>query len=121
MALRKLLSVEKAEFSKRELETVRSYYLHNHSGEFRQALADLESVRSQHGELLDSIAEIMVMRELPERRPALCLNGVSTMLQVSPSNQPLQQTYRRWQRGFRRTGLDWPVGSLPRYIRSRHE
>ena len=52
---------------------LRDYYLHNQSEVYRQALADLQTARKQHGELVDSIAEIMVMRELPKPRPTFAL------------------------------------------------
>ncbi|MCA9231415.1 MAG: DUF1553 domain-containing protein [Planctomycetales bacterium] len=52
---------------------LRDYYLKNYSEPYRMALAELRDARLKHGELIDSIAEIMVMRELSTPRPAYVL------------------------------------------------
>jgi len=72
-ALNDLLVMPAAERSDLQRTELRNYYLHNHSEAYRESLETLQATRNRHGQLLDSIAEIMVMRELPEPRPAYLL------------------------------------------------
>jgi len=49
------------------------YYLSNVDAEYQQQLTDLRAVREQRSALVDGIGEIMVMRELAQRRPTFLL------------------------------------------------
>ncbi len=72
-ALSELLALPRAKRSEQQNTKLSAYYLHNHSDEFAQALKALQAARKQHGDLVDSIAEIMVMRELSTPRPTYVL------------------------------------------------
>jgi len=52
---------------------LREYFLHNHCEAYRAGLTTLQAARAEQGKLLDSIEEIMVMRELAEPRTAYLL------------------------------------------------
>jgi hypothetical protein len=54
-------------------EGLRHFYLHNVDVDFRAALAELERLRRRRSEVADPIPEIMVMREMPTRRPTYLL------------------------------------------------
>jgi hypothetical protein len=47
-----------------------AYYLASFDAEYRSRLAELTELRRQRSSLIDPVAEIMVMKELPEPRPA---------------------------------------------------
>ncbi len=64
-----LLAESKAE----QQAALRDFYLRNYNEEYRQALGSLQAARKKRGKLVDSIAEIMVMKELPEPRPTFLL------------------------------------------------
>ncbi len=50
-----------------------AYYLANFDTEYRKALGELSAVRKAKSALIDPVAEIMVMREMPVRRPTFVL------------------------------------------------
>lgn len=52
-----------------EREPLFAYYLQRHDAEYRAAVAELSRRRVEENELINDVREIMVMRELPERRP----------------------------------------------------
>ena len=69
-----LVTAASEEIELSSLASSREFYLQNHNEAYRAALTSLQAARTKHGELYDSIAEIMVMRELPEPRPTYFLN-----------------------------------------------
>ena len=56
-----------------ENDQLYAYYLHNHNAEFASKLEAVRVARQAQGRALDAISELMVMRELPERRPTFLL------------------------------------------------
>ena len=54
-------------------EALRTYYLSRISTNYQAALADLQVLRNEENELIDSVPEIMVMQEMPQRRQAYLL------------------------------------------------
>jgi hypothetical protein len=56
-----------------EREKLYEYYLRNHNAEFASKLEALRIARKAHDRALDGISELMVMREMPERRPTYLL------------------------------------------------
>ncbi len=54
-------------------DALRRTYLHQHNRAYRAALEAVRKLRRQHGDLVDSIAELMVMGELPQPRPTFLL------------------------------------------------
>jgi hypothetical protein len=54
-------------------ERLFDYYLANYNPIYRKYLADLRAVRTEQSHLINPIAEVMVMRELPKPRPAYIL------------------------------------------------
>ncbi|NOY40725.1 MAG: DUF1553 domain-containing protein [Planctomycetes bacterium] len=62
-----------AESKAEQQAALRDFYLRNYNEEYRQASGALQAARKKRGELVDSIAEIMVMKELPEPRPTFLL------------------------------------------------
>ncbi|MFO0890009.1 MAG: DUF1553 domain-containing protein [Isosphaeraceae bacterium] len=50
-----------------------AYYLANFDGEYRSRLASLKELRKQRSASVDPVAEIMVMKELPQPRPTFIL------------------------------------------------
>jgi hypothetical protein len=54
-------------------ETLRAYYLERVDAPYQAARADLQKLREEEASLLDDVHEIMVMKEMPERRPTFLL------------------------------------------------
>ena len=54
-------------------ETCFVYYLANFDAEYKARLASLKELRKQRSGLVDPVAEIMVMKELPQPRPTFVL------------------------------------------------
>ncbi|WP_152053318.1 DUF1553 domain-containing protein [Tautonia marina] len=78
-----------------------AYYLENHDPEYRARLAALRDLRRQRSSLVESIPELMVMREMPEPRQTFLLargaydaprdlveSNTPESLSPFPSNQP---------------------------------
>src|SRR5262249_15112469 len=51
-----------------------AYYLANFDAEYRSRLSGLKDLRKQRSSLVDPVAEIMVMKELPQPRPTFILH-----------------------------------------------
>ncbi len=62
-----------AEDSAKPASGLFEFYLHNQDEVYRQILVELQKARAKKSEFLEEIAEIMVMRELPEKRPTFLL------------------------------------------------
>src|SRR5206468_7721198 len=54
-------------------EDLFAYYLNHHDAEYQTALVALQRWRDEENDLANGVREIMVMKELPERRPAFVL------------------------------------------------
>ena len=72
-ALTKILATPDSERTAPQQAALHDYYLHQFNRPYRAALKTLRTVRKQHGDLVDSISELMVMRELPQPRPTFLL------------------------------------------------
>lgn len=72
-SLNAVLQKTLAELSPAERQLLASYYLSTHDDAFRKQLELLRETRLQLDQLVDGISEIMVMRELEERRPTFVL------------------------------------------------
>jgi hypothetical protein len=59
--------------SAKEDRKVFAYYLANHDADYRAALAELKQLRAEENQLMNDVREIMVMKELPQPRPAFVL------------------------------------------------
>jgi len=57
-----------------ETEQLYQYYLNNHNADYPLKQAALQKARQEYRYALDSTAQVMVMRELPERRPTFLLD-----------------------------------------------
>ncbi|WP_165229520.1 DUF1553 domain-containing protein [Aquisphaera insulae] len=68
-----LLSRDPSSLTTDERRGLLAYYLSAHDAESRRALATLSQVRKARSDLVDPIAEIMVMKELPKPRPTFVL------------------------------------------------
>ena len=62
-----------AELSESERSDLKAYYLSMQSKAYRNALAELEEVRTTQADSIDPIKEIMVMKEMEKPRPAFIL------------------------------------------------
>jgi hypothetical protein len=71
--LARVLALDPARLSEPQRRDLFAYYLANVDGEFRSRLAALEDLRKQRSGLVDPVAEIMVMKEMPQPRPAFVL------------------------------------------------
>ena len=67
------LPADPARLTARDREDLMSYYLSAVDGEYAKQLAVLKELRKQQGSLVEPVAEIMVMRELPVERPTYLL------------------------------------------------
>jgi hypothetical protein len=72
-SLSKLLRADESAVSADRREELRTFYLSGHDAKFRQGVEALRAARGRQSQLAESVAEIMVMRELPEPRPAYVL------------------------------------------------
>jgi len=64
---------EVGEQAAEDSESCFDYFLANHDEPFKKALAELGTARAELNSTIDATKEIMVMRELPEPRPAFVL------------------------------------------------
>ncbi len=71
--LSKALLRDPATFTPELRQGLFAYYLANFDAEYGSRLADLKELRRQRSALVDPVAEIMVMKELPQPRPAFVL------------------------------------------------
>ncbi len=72
-ALSRALSLDPARLSESQRQDLFAYYLATVDGEYRGRLASLRELRKQRSERVDPVAEIMVMKEEPQPRPAYVL------------------------------------------------
>ena len=72
-ALRQALQHDPASLSPELRQNLFAYYLANFDAEYIARLADLKELRRQRSALVDPVAEIMVMKELPQPRPTFVL------------------------------------------------
>jgi hypothetical protein len=68
------LSADPAALSESDCDSLFAYYLANRDDPYRAALAGLQDARQAQARLVDPVAEIMVMKELPEPRATFVLN-----------------------------------------------
>jgi hypothetical protein len=71
--LTEALATEPSTLGDQERAFLLAYYLATVDVEYRNHLATLKVLRQKRSSLVDPVAEIMVMKELPERRPAYVL------------------------------------------------
>jgi len=94
-----------AEVSAKPQAGLRDYYLRNYNEEYQQALETLKAARKKHGDLLGSIAEIMVMRELPEPRSTF-------LLKRGAYDAPGEQVWPETPTSLGVMEADWPRNRL---------
>ena len=73
VTLTKTLAQDPATLTPRQRNDLFDYYLANFDAEYRDRLAALTELRKQRSSLIDPVAEIMVMKELPQPRPTFIL------------------------------------------------
>jgi hypothetical protein len=71
--LAQTLGLDPAKLSDSQRRDVFAYYLATVDAEYQRCLTSLEDLRKQLSTLVDPVAEIMVMKELPQPRPAFVL------------------------------------------------
>jgi hypothetical protein len=72
-SLQLTLDHDPSSLSQQQWKDLFAYYLANFDAEYRAHLEELKDLRRQRSALVDPIAEIMVMKELPEPRPTFVL------------------------------------------------
>jgi hypothetical protein len=72
-ALTSCLARPASQWTDAQRAAMHAYYLHQHNRVYCEALETVRKLRKQHGDLVDSIPELMVMRELPQPRPTYLL------------------------------------------------
>jgi hypothetical protein len=71
--LARTLAIEPAKLSDGERHDLLAFYLATVDLEYKNGLTALKALRRKRSALVDPVAEIMVMKELPERRPVYVL------------------------------------------------
>lgn len=69
----KIMSKANQDMSSVELKALGRYYLNNHSSAYEKALEKIEMVRKLHADSVESVQEVMVMRESSEPRNTFIL------------------------------------------------
>lgn len=69
----KLLSKSKQDLSNEELKSLESYYLNNHSTEYKKALEKTEAAKILLADSVENVQELMVMQEMSEPRSTYVL------------------------------------------------
>jgi hypothetical protein len=82
-----------------------AYYLANFDAEFRNRLAALTELRKQRSALVDPVAEIMVMKELPRPRPTF-------VLRRGAYDAPTEPVARNTPPALLPFASDWPRNRL---------
>ncbi|MCA9041850.1 MAG: DUF1553 domain-containing protein, partial [Planctomycetaceae bacterium] len=67
-SLASLLKKPVTDLTEAEQNEIYTYWFVHHSEAYQQYQANLNSLRKEHNELVDQVAEVMVMKELPEVR-----------------------------------------------------
>ncbi|MFY0654207.1 MAG: DUF1553 domain-containing protein [Cyclobacteriaceae bacterium] len=68
-----LASKSRNELTQSDIEALRTYYLSNKSSVYKESLKELEKARSTYNDSIESVQELMVMKEMPEARPTYLL------------------------------------------------
>jgi hypothetical protein len=82
-----------------------AYYLANFDAEYKARIAALRELRKQRSRLVDPIAEIMVMKELPEPRPTF-------VLRRGAYDAPAERVSRDTPAALLPFAPDWPRNRL---------
>ncbi|TWU09360.1 Planctomycete cytochrome C [Symmachiella macrocystis] len=105
-----LSDVAADELTDAQRQAMLAYYLANHDEPYRAKLAALQKLRRERSQQIDPVPEIMVMRELPQRRATFLLQrgaydapgaqvtpGVPEAILPFPENEPLNRLgLARW-------------------------
>ena len=105
--LDRLLAMPASKRSDEQKQSLFEYYLHNHSPAYAEALDALRQLRQRRSEWIDSVAEIMVMRDMPTPRPSFLLKRGAYDAPQEPvqPNTPASLTALNIQRPPNRLGL----------------
>ena len=112
--LAKTLAQEPATLTPGQRNDLFDYYLANFDAEYRARLAALTELRKQRSSLIDPVAEIMVMKELPQPRPTFILRRGAYDAPTDPVAAIRQPLCCRSHVIGRATGSGWRAGSLTR-------
>ncbi|MDW3647403.1 MAG: DUF1553 domain-containing protein [Bacteroidia bacterium] len=63
-----------AELSPKERELLKEFYLRNIDADFQQWEKEIRKLRDEERSLIDTVPEIMIMKDLPQARPTFVLN-----------------------------------------------
>jgi hypothetical protein len=69
----KRINKAKDDLSSDEINQLKSYYLNNHSDAYKLALRKVEEARMLYADSVENVQEVMVMKEMSERRKAFIL------------------------------------------------
>ncbi|MEQ8209356.1 MAG: DUF1553 domain-containing protein [Lacipirellulaceae bacterium] len=94
-----------AQRSKANIEELRELYLLGYSETYSSALKQLEELRYQRGNLLDRMAEISVMKELPMPRQSYVLERGAYDAKGEPVDPGVLQKVLPWDESFPRNRL----------------
>ncbi len=103
--LRNALSRDPAELTPAARQGLFAYYLANFDAEYIARLADLKELRRKRSTLVDPVAEIMVMKELPQPRPAF-------VLRRGAYDAPAERVSRETPAALLPFAPDWPRNRL---------
>ncbi len=103
--LSKVLRSDPATLTSELRQDLFAYYLANFDAEYIAHLADLKELRRQRSALVDPVAEIMVMKELPQPRPAF-------VLRRGAYDAPAEPVSRKTPAALLPFASDWPRNRL---------
>lgn len=105
--LEDVASKSKNELSKTEKELLFTYFLHNHSKSYGDALKKIEQARTAQADSVEGMQELMVMKEMKERRRAFVLErglydayGEEVFPNTPESVMPMPEDLPRNRLGF---------------------
>ena len=105
MTLGRVMRRDPATFTPELRQGLFAYYLANFDAEYISRLAKLKELRRQRSALVDPVAEIMVMKELPRPRPAF-------VLRRGAYDAPTEPVTRTTPAALPPFAADWPRNRL---------
>ncbi len=70
---KQLVTSSPEQLSDKQLEELRGYYLNNYASAYQQAIGELAHARQSYVDSSEQVQEVMVMKEMPQRRNAYVL------------------------------------------------
>jgi hypothetical protein len=104
-SLRESLSEDPSKLSARQRKDLFAYYLANFDAEYLARVAELKELRKRRSEIVDPVAEIMVMKELPRPRPTF-------ILKRGAYDAPMEQVSRETPAALTPFLAEWPRNRL---------